>query len=1025
MQYRIGIQIISFKKPKYLKQTLDSLYSVISENDKVCVLEQTEDDDLKQECIDICKSYPNIYIIPMSKNLGQRGATNVVYESGFFNDTKYIMLSDHDNLFHEKLDVYCDILDKYPNVWISTGLNSPEHDIENKIDNIVFKSSARAGHMVLRTPDFLSLCPFDLNTGKDLNCSWFCGLDWSISHWGKTSPGYHRTQFIACYSGGVEHIGRESTWQGKYDDEYNLDILNWIRSANLYEIIKKYPPRHTYISGKYWYETLTDEELKQHLNIAVENIPIEEKIKNLLTETLNIKNLTQINIDNIQNMLVIPEDIKEEIKLLPIIETTKVISCTHYYSKNRIDNKYKYTRNLFSLELWRRRIRFNLGMNIPIIVFDDHTIDLNSVIKYLEEPVKVIYIDNDNIDIINIDLNSKFTIYSFNTHLGRHENDFPGWLRSFKSCLKIDADILFFNELDLLTNITFNDFDNIYCSGTIPNFGIEPSIQIISKPIRQLLLDNFNKLSSAPEPDIEALIFPHKMPIIPGSRVDENPNIGLELFDQPTFWIANPSNKHFETYYSKFNISLDIKSIEINTKKIIALNYIWPEYGICFLEKSIQSILPHVYEYHLFLNKYAYTNAEASETSINKVKVICEKNNNLGKIIIHYKDQFCEEEEILNDVRYYFNKLINLTKEYADYIWLVQSDEIYENHNILDVIELCDSGKLEACAITNPICYFDTPYYFVNPIENFPRPSIINVKNFNLDIRLATDITFHHLSYVLTRKELKTKFDNWSHRHQVNLSNFNNVFDAVKTNKKIGNLHPVIPTDYKITDFIDLKINKELFLDYVYYLIDNSNYDEFFNNDLNIFLNRFIVSVMVEMIPSSSTCVGIGASNVFQSLVNIAPKLNIIDFENNRVNYNNLYSNIDIFSETNNINAFYGTYKFLIPHLHNNSIDCVFFNNLNNYNDFETSFIEIYPKLKDFSIMFGIYDKTDINTVNVLNSYLPSNHNSFHNCPWGSQLFVFHEIHLDLINDLEIYKSINLNSNLSIWFARTGEYKNG
>lgn len=1021
MQYRIGIQIISFKKPKYLKQTLDSLYSVISENDKVCVLEQTEDEDLKRECIDICKSYSNIYIIPMSKNLGQRGATNVVYESGFFNDTKYVMLSDHDNLFHEKLDVYCDILDKYPNVWISTGYNSPEHDIENKINNIVLKSSARAGHMVLRTPDFLSMCPMDLNAGKDLNCAWFAGLDWLLSHWSSKSPGHHRTQFIACYSGGVEHIGRESTWQDKYDDEYSLEVLNWIRSANLYEIIKKYPPRHTYISGKYWYETLTDSELKQQLNIAVENNSIEEEIKNILTETLNIKDISQINIENIEKRLVNIKEFPEEIKLLPIIENTKIIACTHYYSKDRIDNKYKYTRNLFSLELWRRRIRFNLGNDIPIIVFDDHTIDLNNVVKYLEEPVKIIYIDD--IDIINIDINSKFTIYSFNTHLGRHGDDFPGWLRSFKSCLKIHVDILFFNELDLLTNITFDDFDNIYCSGTIPNFGIEPSIQIISKQIRQRILDNFNKLSSAPEPDIEKLIFPHKTPIIPGLRVDENPNIGLELFDQPTFWIANPSNKHFETYYSKFNISLNMNN-KITSKKIVAFNYIWPEYGICFLEKSIQSILPYVYEYHLFLNKYAYTNSEASEDSINKVKDICEKNNVSKKIIIHYKDQFCEEEEIINDARYYFNKLINLTKEYADYIWLVQSDEIYDKYNILDVIELCNSDQIEACAITNPICYFDTPHYFVNPIEDFLRPSLINVKNFNLEVRLSTDIIFHHLSYVLTRKELKTKFDNWSHRQQVNLSNFNNVFDAVKTNKQITNLHPVIPTDYKITDFIDLKINKELFLDYIYYLINDSNYDIFFNNSLNIFLNRFITSVMVEMIPVSSTCVGIGASNIFQSLVNIAPKLNIIDFENNRVNYNNLYSNIRLFSETN-IKAFYGTYKFLIPYLYNDSIDCVFFNNLNNYNDFETSFIEMYPKLKKYSIMFGIYDKTDINTVNVLNSYLTVNHNSIHNCPWGSQLFAFHEIYLDLINDLEIYKSINLNSTLSIWFARTGENKNG
>lgn len=122
MIHRIGIQILSFNKPKYLKQTLDSLITKIGTTDKILVFEQSTDEKLKSECIDICKTYSDLHLIISKENLGQRGATNKVIESGFYNDCQYVMLSDHDNLFHEKLDIYVDKLNDSPNIWITTGL---------------------------------------------------------------------------------------------------------------------------------------------------------------------------------------------------------------------------------------------------------------------------------------------------------------------------------------------------------------------------------------------------------------------------------------------------------------------------------------------------------------------------------------------------------------------------------------------------------------------------------------------------------------------------------------------------------------------------------------------------------------------------------------------------------------------------------------------------------------------------------------------------------------------------------------
>lgn len=258
-KYRYGIQIISYNRPNYLETTISSLMKVIDPNlDKIAIIEQSDKDDNQQTCLSICQKFKNISVYPLFNNFGQRGATNYLASLGFWNDCKYVMLSDHDNLFKTDLSVYCEYLDSNPLIWITTGLHSPEHDLENKFDNWILKSTCRAGHIVMRSSDFLSLIPIDEKMGS---CSWFAGLDWSLTHWCEGTPGYSRSQFIACYIGGVEHIGRDSCWQGHYDDEYSEDQLNDFKNLSLYDIIHKYPPRHTYIKDKYWYEELTDDEL--------------------------------------------------------------------------------------------------------------------------------------------------------------------------------------------------------------------------------------------------------------------------------------------------------------------------------------------------------------------------------------------------------------------------------------------------------------------------------------------------------------------------------------------------------------------------------------------------------------------------------------------------------------------------------------------------------------------------------------------------------------------------------------------
>jgi FkbM family methyltransferase len=215
----------------------------------------------------------------MFKNVGQRGATNIIYSTGFFDNCKYVMISDHDNIFHESLDVYCDKLDTDKTIWCTIGYCSLEHDIERKDWVWLIKSTARAGHLVFRAKDFLSMMPIDINYNAGTNCSWFAGLDWNLTWWNSKTPGYRREkEFIACLPGGVEHAGSLSTWQGIYTaDDPTQEEAVWMQDVSLQEIIKKYPPRHQYLSYKYKYEKedTTDSNLTKHVyNIFTNTITI-------------------------------------------------------------------------------------------------------------------------------------------------------------------------------------------------------------------------------------------------------------------------------------------------------------------------------------------------------------------------------------------------------------------------------------------------------------------------------------------------------------------------------------------------------------------------------------------------------------------------------------------------------------------------------------------------------------------------------------------------------------------------------
>ncbi len=617
-----------------------------------------------------------------------------------------------------------------------------------------------------------------------------------ITHWHENSPGHKRPEIIACYSGGCEHIGRESTWQGTYDDEYDLDTLNWFRSASTYEIVKRFPPRHTYMNYEYWYEKVD-------------------------VESLNYS----------QGLLIPPSGPKSR--------------------------------------------------------------DIDRLRKLVKEKLNI------NLDTINE--------------------------QHFISPFKDNDDVV--EEINEMVN---------------------------------------------------------------------------------------------ETSYDESNI--------------IAFNYLWPAYGYQFLEKSINSILPFVKKYILYLNKYSYIGTDCGNTALSAVNLIL-KQFDKSKVEVIYNESKDHPNGVKEDnIGYYIHETLKRTKGECDYIWYISTDEIYDDHIAQDILTRAKNKEITNCIITQPLCYVDNPHWFVNPPEDFNRPSIIPNKD-GIDIRKKTldvSLTFHHCSFVLTHDEVQRKFNNWGHRNDVQGqrgAQFINTFNNMKTNKYIKDFHPVQPSLYKTLAFSNDRIHREMFMDWLYYLLQNSKYDDSPSVELlprpeqsedkyfpfSHSERRFIATVMSNFIPRNGNFLEIGSSAGWTSIMSkLVSDVNFVGIESDMNNYSNAVSNL--IKTHSPMNITFGNVKNFIPKFPNNMYDAVFFNIPHDANDFKETVIEVWPKLKDFGIMFGIYDKFNITMVNMIHNII--NRAVQVQCPWGTELFRTYELYYDIFDSLEKYKNVKYDTQHAIWFAR-------
>lgn len=256
---RVGVVCFSYNRSEYLEKTLDSLVKTMDKRDKLFLLEQSSDVEEKKKCLELTYKAAekiDIQIMDMPYNLGCRLGTNRVWETGFFDDCEYYMNIDHDMVIREPLTTGVEKLDSSPYIWMVSYHNSPEHDVKNVDGNWVLKDHTRGCHMMLRIKDFLDMMPIWMhhNGGHD-NLNWHGGLDWYLMDYSEVAPGPDIKEIIAVLPGASEHIGRDSAWQGDYDDEYSDEVQNlFFKAQNVEELLEFYRPDKVYDDESYWYE---------------------------------------------------------------------------------------------------------------------------------------------------------------------------------------------------------------------------------------------------------------------------------------------------------------------------------------------------------------------------------------------------------------------------------------------------------------------------------------------------------------------------------------------------------------------------------------------------------------------------------------------------------------------------------------------------------------------------------------------------------------------------------------------------
>lgn len=144
-----------------------------------------------------------------------------------------------------------------------------------------------------------------------------------------------------------------------------------------------------------------------------------------------------------------------------------------------------------------------------------------------------------------------------------------------------------------------------------------------------------------------------------------------------------------------------------------------------------------------------------------------------------------------------------LMRDGYDYIFIVDSDEIFSDHALFFLKDYC--AREHPRAIRGGCCtYWKTSEWVIDPPEQLAVPVVVrNDVRFSY-LRMvgeATTITesrlFHHLSYVRTDEEMREKLRCFGHASEVIPGWYQRVWKGWDVNRALENLHPTHPAAFK------------------------------------------------------------------------------------------------------------------------------------------------------------------------------------------------------------------------------------
>lgn len=230
-----------------------------------------------------------------------------------------------------------------------------------------------------------------------------------------------------------------------------------------------------------------------------------------------------------------------------------------------------------------------------------------------------------------------------------------------------------------------------------------------------------------------------------------------------------------------------------------------------YLEASLEAV-KDIADKVLFLISDIPWNGEASDNkeTINRVKELCEKNNNFELIQGYWGNEADQRNFGLN----------KLYKEEIEYCLIIDADEIYHLEHLKNLVLFAEQNRNIYAFHIEWNTYWKKSYYKIHPREEFKPVVLVKISNFSFTsmrngttgvirnssgifnfeepykgVLIPSNIAIcYHLSYARSDENIKRKIETFSHAKEINASWYDNVWLNWKEGDK--NLHPINAYQY-------------------------------------------------------------------------------------------------------------------------------------------------------------------------------------------------------------------------------------